>query len=141
MSRLEVVALHPDARVPTRATPMSAGLDLHACENVVVPSLDFRLVRTGLAMTVPPGTYGRIAPRSSLAMKGVDVFAGVVDRDYTGEVSVLLMNHSNCNREFRVGDRIAQLILERIDDGAVAVAVDALAPSARGEGGFGSTGA
>ena len=87
------------------------------------------------------GTYGRIAPRSGLAVKnGISTGAGVVDRDYTGEVKVVLFNHSENDFEVKVGDRVAQLILEKIVEDAEVVVVESLEESARGAGGFGSTG-
>lgn len=98
------------------------------------------MVSTGIAVTVPDGTYGRIAPRSGMAVKaGIDVLAGVVDRDYTAVVSVVLINHGATAYDVRAGDRIAQLLLERIVDNADVIAVDDLVPTARGAGGFGST--
>ena len=90
---------------------------------------------------MPVGTYGRIAPRSGLAVKnGISTGAGVVDRDYTGEVKVVLFNHGENDFEVKVGDRVAQLILERIVEDAEVVVVESLEESARGAGGFGSTG-
>lgn len=99
------------------------------------------MVSTDISFTVPVGTYGRIAPRSGLAVKnGIQTGAGVVDRDYTGEVKVILFNHSQKDFAIKKGDRIAQLILERIVENAQVVVVDSLEESARGAGGFGSTG-
>lgn len=129
-----------DARLPTRGTPASAGFDLYACESLVVQAGDFRLVDTGVGITVPAGTYGRIAPRSSMALKGINVGAGVVDRDYTGRVKVLLFNHSKNDVEIGKGDRVAQLIVEKIADDVAVMEVGELVNSQRGAGGFGSTG-
>jgi dUTP pyrophosphatase len=98
------------------------------------------LISTGIAVQIPPGSYGRIAPRSGLAYKHfIDVGAGVVDSDYRGEVKVLLFNFND--RAFRVsyGDRIAQLIIEKYTP-TVIQEVETLDESQRGEGGFGSTG-
>lgn len=98
------------------------------------------MVATGIAFTVPDGTYGRIAPRSGMAVKaGIDVLAGVVDRDYTAAVSVILINHGSTAYNVHAGDRVAQLLLERVVDDADVIAVSDLAPTARGEDGFGST--
>lgn len=138
-SVLAVKKFQEDARLPLRATMQSAGFDLFSAENLVIPSLDSRLIDTGIGFTVPEGTYGRIAPRSSLALKGIDVFAGVVDRDYRDSVKVLLMNHSAHNFKVSKGDRIAQLLLEKIDDTAMVREVLDLPESDR-VGGFGSTG-
>ncbi len=93
-----------------------------------------------MAIAIPENTYARIAPRSGLAVKKfIDTGAGVVDYDYRGEVGVVLFNHSDENFEIKVGDRIAQLILERICM-AECVETEELFDTDRGSGGFGSTG-
>lgn len=69
---------------------------------------------TGIKVRVPHGTYGRIAPRSGLSLKGLDIAARVIDRDYSGEVKVILVNHADHDFAVSKGDRIAQLVLERI---------------------------
>lgn len=98
------------------------------------------LISTGLSLTVEDGCYGRIAPRSGLAAKHhIDVGAGVIDSDYSGEVMVLLFNHSEVAYTVKAGDRIAQLIIEKISQPCV-VEVDTLPASGRGNHGFGSTG-
>ena len=99
------------------------------------------MVATDLAMTVPVGTYGRIAPRSGIAVKyGINVGAGVIDIDYTNAVKILLFNHGSGPFHITCGDRIAQLILEKIDDTACVNEVECLTITARGGDGFGSTG-
>ena len=139
-SYLLVQLLRPEARMPERATPESAGLDVHAAEACVVPAGGRALVSTGLSVRPPEGTYVRVAPRSGLAVKhGIQVGAGVVDRDYTGEVGVLLFNHGSADFRVAVGDRIAQMVLERVAMPRP-MPVDELPDSARGQGGFGSTG-
>lgn len=91
-------------------------------------------------MACPEGTYGRIAPRSGLASKHfIDTGAGVIDADYRGEVKVLLFNHAEVDFQVKPGDRVAQLVLERIYTPEV-IEVSDLAESVRGAGGFGSTG-
>ncbi|CCK71683.1 bifunctional dITP/dUTP diphosphatase KNAG_0H02680 [Huiozyma naganishii CBS 8797] len=129
------------ATAPTKGSHAAAGYDIYASQPTTIPAGGQGLVATDVSFTVPLGTYGRIAPRSGLAVKhGIQTGAGVVDRDYTGEVRIVLFNHSQ--RDFTVerGDRVAQLILERIVDDAEVVVVDSLEESARGAGGFGSTG-
>eukprot|EP00958_Prasinococcus_capsulatus_P023990 scaffold3691_cov394-Prasinococcus_capsulatus_cf.AAC.10 len=114
---------------------------LNSVQDTVVPSGGRALVKTGLSIAIPQGTYARIAPRSGLAYKsGIDVGAGVVDYDYRGEVGVILFNFGNEDFQVRKGDRIAQLILEKIATPEV-VEVSDLDDTVRGEGGFGSTGA
>lgn len=106
----------------------------------MVPARGKALVKTDIQIEVPFGTYGRVAPRSGLAWKNfIDVGAGVIDQDYRGNVGVILFNHSDVDFEVKKGDRIAQLICERIVYPNL-VHVDSLTETARGEGGFGSTG-
>lgn len=80
----------------------------------LVPPGESVLIKTGMAIELPPGTYGRIAPRSSLAIRGIETGAGVVDRDFRGEVKVLLRNWSDEDHRVYKGDRVAQLVVERI---------------------------
>jgi dUTP pyrophosphatase len=98
------------------------------------------VVSTGIAVKVPEGTYGRIAPRSGLAVKhGLHIGAGVIDTDYTGEVKVVIFNHNSKKYIIKPGFRIAQLILEQCVTPEV-VEVDDLDATDRGSNGFGSTG-
>ena len=98
------------------------------------------MISTSLAIAVPEGTYGRVAPRSGLASKSfIDTGAGVIDADYRGEVKVLLFNFSDQEFHVQKGDRVAQLVLERIYTPEV-MEVEDLEESVRGAGGFGSTG-
>ena len=138
---LRVRKCFPEAKLPIRATPGSAGYDLAASDSKTIPPGGRDLVATGLSIKVPEGTYGRIAPRSGLAVRnGIQVGAGVIDSDYTGEIKVVLFN-SDPNNSFviKAGDRIAQLILEKIVCPEVEEVSD-LNSTDRGDGGFGSTG-
>ena len=135
-----VVLLNDRASVPRYADAGAAGADVCASDDAVVPARGRALVRTGVSMTAPEGTYIRVAPRSGLALKkGIDVMAGVIDRNYTGEIGVILMNHSDEDFVVSAGDRVAQLICEKIAQPAITV-VESLDPSERGGAGFGSTG-
>merc|ERR1740133_343154 len=128
------------AKIPVRGSPLAAGYDLSAAYACTIPARGKGLVKTDLAIAVPEDCYGRIAPRSGLAWKNfIDVGAGVIDADYRGNVGVLLFNHSEDDFQVKVGDRVAQLVLERIYPPEVKE-VDSLEDTARGEGGFGSTG-
>eukprot|EP01133_Synstelium_polycarpum_P002496 gene2496-2842_t len=132
--------LSPTATIPTRATTGSAGYDLSSAYELVVPARGKALAKTDLQISIPEGTYARVAPRSGLAWKNsIDVGAGVIDSDYRGNVGVILFNHSDVDFPIAAGDRIAQLILERIVT-PEAIEVDSLDETNRGEGGFGSTG-
>tara|TARA_B100001093_G_scaffold407299_1_gene395920 strand:- start:1059 stop:1493 length:435 start_codon:yes stop_codon:yes gene_type:complete len=133
----------PLAQLPSRGSQGAAGYDLYAAnpEPIVVRHSQRALIPTGIQVVLPPGTYGRIAPRSGLAVKkGISVGAGVVDIDYTGDVGILIFNHGSEEFTVTAGDRIAQLILERIVTPEV-VELDHVSETRRGCGGFGSTGA
>uniref|UniRef100_A0A1I7UC26 dUTP diphosphatase n=1 Tax=Caenorhabditis tropicalis TaxID=1561998 RepID=A0A1I7UC26_9PELO len=132
--------LTADAQKPTYGSAAAAGADLYSSEDVVVPAKGKTCVSTGLQLELPGGHYGRVAPRSGLAAKHfIDVGAGVIDSDYRGEVKVLLFNFSDVDFEVKKGDRIAQLICERIGNPEYEQ-VTTLDTTERGAGGFGSTG-
>lgn len=131
--------MHPMAHAPKYGSAAAAGMDLHSCENYLIRPGEKCLVRTGIAIEIPEDHYGRIAPRSGLASNYfIDVGAGVVDQDYRGEVMVLLFNFSKHNFQIFIGDRIAQLICERISRPEI-VQVDRLSLTIRNANGFGST--
>ena len=111
---LKVKLLDDAATLPTRGTEGSAGLSLCSIEDVRIASGDYALIRTGIAVELPYGTYGRIATRSALATKGLEVGAGVVDRDFRGEIKVLIHNRSGMEFWVRTGDQVAQLIVEKV---------------------------
>jgi dUTP pyrophosphatase len=138
--RLRFKKLHPDARLPTRGSPHSAGLDLYAVERVTLRPGERAAVRTGVAVAIPVGFYGRVAPRSGLAVRhGLDTLAGVIDPDYRGEILCALVNHGDTSFEIEPGARIAQLVVEPIALPEAVWAED-LDETERGAGGFGSTG-
>ncbi|KAL1813682.1 hypothetical protein DCAR_0626047 [Daucus carota subsp. sativus] len=137
---LRVKKLSDKAVLPSRGSPLSAGYDLSSAQEIKVPARGKALVPTDLSIAIPEGTYARIAPRSGLTWKhSIDVGAGVIDGDYRGPVGVILFNHSDIEFQVNVGDRIAQLILEKIMTPDV-TEVDDLDDTVRGVGGFGSTG-
>merc|ERR1712000_72593 len=139
--KLLVKKLSDKGRIPTRGSAHAAGYDLYAAKDTTVPGRGKVLVDTDISIACPAGTYGRVAPRSGLASKNfIDTGAGVIDADYRGQVKVLLFNHAETDFEIKEGDRIAQLIIERIYTPEV-VEVQELEESVRGAGGFGSTGA
>ncbi|XGW12452.1 hypothetical protein V3C99_013281 [Haemonchus contortus] len=137
---IRFVKLNPDAKTPLYGSAAAAGADLFSAENCVVPAHGKFCVSTGLQVELPFGYYGRVAPRSGLAAKNfIDVGAGVVDSDYRGELKVLLFNFGPTDFEVKKGDRIAQFICERIAHCKYEECTT-LTGTARGEGGFGSTG-
>lgn len=136
----QVKKLSETAVIPSRGSPDAAGYDLSASKAGMIEPGKWALVPTDLAMKIPQGHYGRIAPRSGLAWKnGIFVNAGVIDSDYRGHVQAILYNTSSTTFVYQAGDRIAQLILEQISTPDVLV-VDDFEQTARGQGGFGSTG-
>lgn len=132
--------LSPTAVSPARKSDEAAGYDICSDEDIMIPAGKQCLVSTGLSMQCPIGTYARVAPRSGLAVKGIHVGAGVIDRDYRGEVKVLLVNHGESDFQIAKGDRVAQIVLEKIVT-PESMVVETLPETTRGEGGFGSTGA
>ena len=136
---LKFKQLNPRAVLPKRGSALAAGLDLLSVEDVELPPKQRAMVRTGLAVAIPPGFYGRVAPRSGLAAKnGLDVLAGVIDSDYRGEICCILYNTGDDVIELQAGTKICQLILEKIITPEAVWVVD-LDETARGAGGFGST--
>ncbi|CAN0266722.1 unnamed protein product [Discosporangium mesarthrocarpum] len=112
---MRVKRLSDKAHLPVRGSEHAAGFDLASAYEVTVPARCQALVKTDLSIAIPPNTYARIAPRSGLALKKmIDVGAGVVDYDYRGPVGVVLFNHGPEDFVVKPGDRVAQLILERI---------------------------
>lgn len=137
---MQVKRLSQHAVLPVRGSEWAAGYDLASAEDTVVPAGGKALVKTDLSIAIPENTYARIAPRSGLAWKKhIDVGAGVVDYDYRGPVGVVLFNHGQEDFPVVKGDRVAQLILEKICMARVEEVTE-LSETKRGAGGFGSTG-
>ena len=136
---LPVRRLDPAAILPTRAHADDAGLDLYALEDSVVPSGEGRLLRTGVAVAVPAGHVGLVCDRSSLAKRGLKTAGGVIDAGYRGEVGVVVWNLSREPQHVKKGERAAQMLVIPIATPAPVDSED-LGATARGAGGFGSTG-
>lgn len=146
--------LSPLAKVPFRKLPTNAGFDIHSIENASIKPGERKAIKTGIAVQGLAGHYIRVAPRSGLALKeGINVLAGVVDESYTGEIMVILHNTTKPSKSdpygigvssevFFVaeGDRIAQLIFEKISTDIEFVEVEELEETERGSDGFGSSG-
>jgi dUTP pyrophosphatase len=139
--RIKVKKINADLPIPAYQTEGSSGLDLHASEDCLLASGDFEMVPTGIALEIPYGYEGEVRARSGLAAKfGIGVLnsPGTIDSDYRGEIKVILFNFGKKDFEIKKGDRIAQLIIskvERID----LVEVKDLESTKREDGGFGST--
>ncbi|QQZ02210.1 hypothetical protein KHV-MN_00131 [Cyprinid herpesvirus 3] len=137
---LRVKRAMSDAFLPSQATPKSAGYDLTCRADVVIPPrCKATVVDIGITMEIPEGTYGRIAGRSGLSLRtGLSVLAGVIDQDYRGSIGVMFQNLTDDAVPLKRGDKIAQIIFERICHPNVCLA-DELSDTQRGAGGFGST--
>lgn len=138
------IQLEEGARVPSYGTAQAAGADLHAFLDhpITIGPHERAMVPTGIRMAIPEGYEVQIRPRSGLAAKhGITVLnsPGTIDADYRGEVKVILINHSDEPFTVNNGDRIAQMVIARCERADFAVCTD-LDETARGEGGFGSTG-
>jgi deoxyuridine 5'-triphosphate nucleotidohydrolase len=132
--------LDQKAILPTRGSSLAAGLDIYAIEDLTIRPGERALARSGLAVAIPEGYYGRLAPRSGLAtQKGLDTLAGVIDADYRGELRCLLYNAGSETIHLPAQSKICQLIIERIITPAAAWA-DEISETDRGDSGFGSTG-
>lgn len=163
---LLVSKIHPEAVIPSRGSSGAVGYDLYSVSDAVILPQERLMIPTGITLKIPPGYYGRIAPRSGYSYKhGIDVLAGVIDPDYQGEISVILLNTSkDIPFDVSKGQRIAQLVLEKcsvppvivVDDGVMDKihkdndfreytfkmenTNEGVAHKKRGKGGFGSTG-
>jgi len=140
--RVPVQQLDAALPLPAYARDGDAGLDLYAADTVTLAPGARALVPTGIALAIPPGYAGLVLPRSGLALRhGVTILntPGLIDAGYRGEVKALLINHGPEPVTLNRGDRIAQLVVQRVEQ-AELVVVEDLGPSPRGTGGFGSTG-
>ena len=140
---MRVKLLSENATVPTRGSNESAGWDLYAAEDTIVPARGKAIIATDIAVAITTGYYGRIAPRSGMSWKNhTDIGAGVVDSDYRGSVGVVMFNHADTDLQITKDDRVAQMVIEKINTAPLLLVPDGveLDDTERGEGGFGSTG-
>jgi dUTP pyrophosphatase len=138
-AELPLRRLDPGAVLPTRAHADDAGLDLYGLEDATIAPGAGTLLRTGVAVAVPPGHVGLVCDRSSLARRGLKTAGGVIDAGYRGELGVVVWNLSREPQQVKKGERIAQLLVIPIATPAP-VERESLDATARGAGGFGSTG-
>jgi len=139
---MKIERIHENATLPQYAHEGDSGLDLYAVEDTIIEPGQRVLVKTGIKIQLPPNTEAQIRPKSGLALKkGITVLntPGTVDEGYRGEIGVILINHSDTTYNVETGQKIAQMVIMPV----VRVAVEevpSLDETARGEGGFGSTG-
>lgn len=139
-SKLFIKKLSDFASIPTKGSKLAAGYDLYSAYDYVIQAKGKEMVKTDLQIALPDGCYGRVAPRSGLAWKNsIDVGAGVIDQDYRGPLNVILFNFGDQDFQIKRGDRVAQLICEKIEQAEVQEVGD-LDSTERGTNGFGSTG-
>ncbi len=137
---LKVKKIHKDAVLPSRAHEFDAGLDLYSTQDLDLLSGERKQIKTGIAMAIPEGYVGLIWDKSGLSFKyGLKVFGGVIDSGYRGEVRVIIANTSQTKYEVKKGQKIAQLLIQKVELMSV-VESDLLSDTQRGIGGFGSTG-
>lgn len=142
MKALRAKKLDPGAKLPCRAHPADAGLDLHALESIEIPASQGARLRTGIALEIQEGFVGMVADRSSLASRGLKTAGGIIDAGYRGEIQVVMRNLTPEAIRLEAGERIAQLLvipvalpqIEELPEG------EELGQSSRAAGGFGSTG-
>ena len=129
-----------NAKLPRVGSKYAAGYDLYSCDEGIIKSNCMGKINIGISLIIPSDHYGRIAPRSGLTLNySLNVGAGVIDSDYRGNISVLLFNHGNKDFKYNIGDRVSQLIIEKISHCEI-VNVTEIDDTDRGEDGFGSTG-
>ena len=136
---MKIVKMSEKATIPSKGTPTAAGFDLYSAKTITIWPKTREVVPTDLKIELPRNSYGQIAPRSGLALKGLDIGAGVIDQDYRGNLKVLLINNRTTRYEVREGERVAQLLVKPILNPTIEM-VEELTESTRGDRGFGSTG-
>ncbi len=140
--QVKIKRIHEDALIPLQANPGDAGMDLYSIESVEIPPSEARLIKTGIQLELPKGTEAQVRPRSGLALnKSITVLnsPGTIDEGYRGEIGVILINHGKEMFLVEKSMRIAQMVIQTVPQVHV-VEVDELSTTARGEGGFGSSG-
>jgi len=136
---LKIRRIHPEAKLPSYGHKGDAGLDLFSCADYVLGAGEVKAIQTGIKVAIPRGYVGLIWDKSGISLKGVHKLAGVVDAGYRGEVQVVMINLGNTPYEIKKGMKIAQMLIQPINEVKV-IEVEDLDDTSRGEGGFGSTG-
>ena len=138
--KIKILKINSEAIIPNYANKNDAGLDLYSAEDFVLKPGERRAFKTGVKMEIPEGYVGLVWDKSGLAVNdGIKTMAGVVDAGYRGEIKIVLINLSNQNFEIKKGQKIAQMLIQKIEHPEIEI-VEFLSESGRGESGFGSTG-
>jgi dUTP pyrophosphatase len=138
--QLQIKKVHPDAKLPAFAHATDAGMDLYTTSDIEIQPGELASIPTGIAFAVPVGHVGLIWDKSGIAIKrGLKTLGGVIDAGYRGEVFVGLLNTGTEAQSFSVGDKVTQILIQKIEQPEILEVAD-LDETPRGEGGFGSTG-
>jgi len=138
--KVKIKRLHSDAIIPKYAHPGDAGMDLYSIEeDFILKPGERKMIGTGISAEIPEGYVALIWDKSGVGLKGVKRLGGVIDCHYRGEYKVVLVNLSNENYEIKKKQKIAQLLIQKVENPEIEV-VEELSQTSRGEGGFGSTG-
>ncbi len=137
--KLFIKKLHEDAKLPTRAHHDDAGIDIYAHGIHIIEPSQTVAIPTGVSMELEKGFVSLVWDKSGIALKGIKTVGGVIDAGYRGEYKIMMHNLSNTSRTFENGDKIAQILIQKVEFPEL-VEVDELNDSTRGVGGFGSTG-
>ncbi len=138
--KIKIKKLNSEAIVPKYAHEGDAGMDLFSVENLILKSKHRVAVKTGISIGLPKGYVGLVWDKSGVALKsGIKTMAGVMDSGYRGEYKIVLINLSSKNFEIKKGQKIAQLLIQKIEGPKIEI-VEELSETKRGEGGFGSSG-
>lgn len=136
---IKVKKLDPEAKLPTYANPSDAGMDLFSIEDITINPGELHKVKTGISIELPDGYVSLIWDKSGIASKSIKTFAGVIDSGYRGEYMIALMNLGKQEYKIEKGDKIAQVLIQKVEHPDVLVAEE-LSKTSRGAGGFGSSG-
>lgn len=138
--KLKIQKLDKNAKIPSYAHEGDAGLDLFALNKTEIKKGDFIAIPTGISMEIPKGYVGLIWDKSGLSINsGLKVLGGVIDSGYRGEIKVGMINLGNSNHVFESGDKISQILIQKIEHVDIQEGLE-LSKTKRGKGGFGSTG-
>ena len=137
---IKATKLNPKAYIPTKSSAGAAGFDLTNIHKMTIGPFTLGVISTGIALEIPEGYYGLIAMRSGLARREkLIVLGGIIDCDYRGDVTVLVMNLQNSEVNIGIGERFAQIIVSKIHEGSTMEEVESLTQTKRGQKGFGSS--
>ena len=137
--QIKIKKLDPEAKIPKYANPTDAGMDLFSVESVVIKPSELHKIKTGLSIELPDGYVSLVWDKSGIASKSIKTLAGVIDSGYRGEYLIALINLGKEDYKIEKGDKIAQVLIQKVEHPEILV-VDDLSKTSRGAGGFGSTG-